>query len=221
MANNVFLPQTHQIVTPDVFQEVLDFINDHFINDQPLWNSFGCKMQSKAYDDLLISYMKQGLSLYARDMKTGIMIGSSIIFEQPIDATLPTNEELLERGFSKEVVSIFNLQRNVLDTKRLMLDYNEKKMLIWFIGCVHRDYRNIYIATEHSKRFLEYMAKVGCTFIGAICTSRFSQKILEGLEFDKVKEIKYESYIDPVTNTRLFKDVEYPHKSAIGYVKKL
>ena len=62
---------------------------------------------------------------------------------------------------------------------------------------------------------------MGFTFAGVICTSAYSQRLFEKLDFIKVEELFFSTYIDNGSNTVLFKDVEEPHRSTASYVNKL
>jgi ribosomal protein S18 acetylase RimI-like enzyme len=77
------------------------------------------------------------------------------------------------------------------------------------------------IGTELARHTFSHAKKLGYTFADAICSNRYTQKLCERLGFEKVNEIIYATYLDPPTNTYLFKNVEEPHKSAISYVKKI
>ncbi len=212
------------LVSPERYKEAIDLFNDQFLPYNPLLPPVGCTTQTDLLDQKVLECLKQGLSWCAIDEKTGQMVGVRITCSETITElsdTMPTFDEYLRCGWSKEWSAIWVLLNHAMDVKEIMKTYQESKMLELFALCVHSDYRNLGIAAELVKRTLDHGVKVGFTFAGVICTSAYAQRLFEKQGFEKVKEVCFATYVDIGTNSLLFKDVEEPHKATISYVKKL
>jgi hypothetical protein len=214
----------YQLVGTEELQEALALFNNHFLAGEPMTKSFNRNVQSPGIDSMMLSMLKEGMSWCAIDEMTGEMVGVFITSEDSL-ASLPdaplTYEQYLEMGISKEWCSVFLLFDAVLDIKKVMLEHNETKSFKLFALGIHCDHRNRGIGAELAKCTISHAMKLGYTFADAICSNRYTQKLCERLGFEKVNEIIYATYLDPPTNTYLFKNVEEPHKSAISYVKKI
>jgi ribosomal protein S18 acetylase RimI-like enzyme len=217
----------YQLIAPEQYEEALAVLNKYYIPDEPMCRALKCTdmKPSKVMDAMIMKTLSKGLSWCAIDDSTGEIVGVKINSEKtlanPLDVATLTYEQCMGMGLSHELALMHVLASSVLDFKQLMLDHNETKMISFVVLTVHQSYRNKGIATELIKRSLAHLIELGYTFAGVICTGSYSQKIYNKLEFTKVKEVEYASYLDPVTNTYVFKDIEEPHKSIIGYVKKL
>ena len=217
------MPITYLLVAPEQYKEAIDLFNDYFLPYNAIQIAVGCTTQTDLVDQKVLECLKQGLSWCAIDEKTGKMVGVRITCSETITElsdTMPTFDEYLQCGWSKEWSAIWVLLNHAMDVKEIMKTYQESKMLELFALCVHSDYRNLGIAAELVKRTLDHGVKVGFTFAGVICTSAYAQRLFEKQGFEKVKEVCFATYVDIGTNSPLFKDVEEPRK-AISYVKKL
>ncbi len=88
----------------------------------------------------------------------------------------------------------------------------QKTVLVRFNGLVtHIDYRNKSIGGELLTRSLIDAAAKGYSFAGAVCSSYFSQKLLEKQGFRKIKEIEYARFI--IKNKAVFKHMSKVHQS--------
>ncbi len=214
----------YELVTPDRYQEALDLFNNYFLPHNPVLVPVHCTTQVDLMDKKILSLLKEGLSWCAIDKETGKMVGVRITGSETLEElpdVMPTFDEFLASGWSKEWAAVWILLCTAMDTKKILIANQENKILELFALCVQSDYRKKNIATELVKRTLDHGKSVGFKFAGVICTSAFAQRLFEKLEFTKVEELFYSTYIDIGSNTALFKDVEEPHRSAATYVKKL
>ncbi len=214
----------YQLVTPEQYKEALDLFNDFFLPLNPVQRAVGCTTQTDSSDQEILKCLKQGLSWCVIDERTGKIVGVRITGSEKITElpdTMPTFDKYLQHGWSKEWSAIWVLLNSAMDVKKTLTTYQESKMLELFALCVHPDHQKLGIATELVKRTLDHGVKCGFSFAGVICTSAYAQRLFEKLEFEKVKELCYATYVDSGTKSLLFKDVEEPHKAVISYVKKL
>lgn len=218
------MPIVYQLVVPEQYQEALDLFNNYFLPYNPVQRALKCTLPVDKSDQEIMKCLKQDLSWCAIDEETGKMVGVRIPGSETIDElsdVQPTFDQFVASGWSKEWSAIWMLLQSAMDTKKILIANQENKILELFAVCVHLDYFQRGIATELVKRTLAHSVKVGFTFAGVICTSAYAQRLFKKLEFTKVKELPYSTYIDPGSNLVIFKDVEEPHKSAVSYIKKL
>ena len=212
----------YQIVKPEQYKEALDLFNTYFLPYEPTCRGLGCGQQSEKMDEIVLDCLKSNLSWCAVEETTGKMIGlmsSRCELIDDLPDIPPTFGEYIESGLSREIASIWVLFDLVLNTKDIMKKNQERKMLMLFALCVHSAHRNKGIGGELVRRTMNHAVKCGYSLAAVICTSSFTQKIFEKLEFNKVNEIEYANYT--FDGTYLFKNVEKVHKSVISYVKKL
>ena len=216
----------YQIVTSDQYEECVTFFYAHFLAYEPLTQSRGCCTQ-RGYritemDKLVLGMLKSGLSWCAIDEATNDIIGLRLCCGEFIDdlpENTPTLEQYIEQGWPEDFAHVEVLVDTVLDHKAMMKQYKKTKMLYLFGVATHVAYKRMGIATELVKLALLYGAKCGYSFAGVTCTSKFAQNLFEKQGFQQVKEIVYATY--SVNGEVVFKHVEEPHKSAIGYVKEI
>ena len=216
----------YQIVTSDQYEECVTFFYAHFLAYEPLTQSRGCCTQ-RGYritemDKLVLGMLKSGLSWCAIDEATNDIIGLRLCCGEFIDdlpENTPTLEQYIEQGWPEDFAHVEVLVDTVLDHKAMMKQYKKTKMLYLFAVATHVAYKRMGIATELVKKALLYGAKCGYSFAGVTCTSKFAQNLFEKQGFQQVKEIVYATY--SVNGEVVFKHVEEPHKSAIGYVKEI
>jgi ribosomal protein S18 acetylase RimI-like enzyme len=215
---------SHQLVVPEQYEEVVDLYNKYFTPGNPLYKYLGCTEQSQAMDNAIFDHLKENLSWCAIEEKSGKMIGMCVNRERSLDNlpdTLPTYEELLEQGYSKELALTRFITGSILNMKQLLIDHQETKLIDLYKAVVHPEHTRRGIATELFTQSMKHGAELGYRLCYTTSASFYAQRILERIGFQMVKEIEYASYIHPVTNTCLFKDMEEPHKHYKYYVQKL
>jgi hypothetical protein len=210
----------YKLIAPEQYGEVLDFFNDHFMPENLLNKYFGCTGRTDVVDKMILDHLKENLSWCAIEERSDKMIGMCINRERSLDIlpdTPPTYEDYIQRGFSKELALVFIFLGNMLNTKQLLVEYNETKMFEPFAAAVLPHYRSSGICTELIKRSLEHAAILGYTFSGATCSSFYSQRVVEKCGYQMIKEFDYATCVHPVTNTHIL--MEDPHKSSKCYIK--
>jgi ribosomal protein S18 acetylase RimI-like enzyme len=223
---------SYQVLAPERFQEAADFILTNFLPDEPTSKCLNLAihvstvqgMSHHMLDDFKLDDFKTGLSWCAIDKTTGKMVGLSanrnLSFAELSDDPT-TFEELMEIGYPRELALGAIAEYSTLNFKQLMSAYQETKMVeIRMLSC-NSSYRGMGISSKLVEQSLAHAVSLGYSLSCIVASSLFSQKIAEKFGFEKVKELEYASYVDPVTNTYLLKNVEEPHKSIISYVKKL
>ena len=216
----------YQIVTSDQYEECVTFYYAYFLANEPLTQSRGCCTQHgyriTEMDKVVLGMLKSGLSWCAIDEATNEIIGLRLCCGEFIDdlpENTPTLEQYIEEGWPDDFAHVEVLVDTVLDHKAMMKQYKKTKMLYLFAVGTHVAYRRMGVASELVRLALLYGAKCGYSFAGVTCTSKFAQKLFEKHGFQQVKEIMYATY--RVNGEVVFKNVEEPHKSAIGYVKEI
>jgi ribosomal protein S18 acetylase RimI-like enzyme len=215
---------SHQIVVPEQYGEVVDLYNKYSMPVQPLCKHLGCAEQSQAMDNAILDSLKENLSWCAIEERSGKMIGMCVNRERSLDKlpdTPPTYEELLEQGYSKEMALILVMYDSTVNIKQLLIDYQETKLIELHRGVVHPEYIKTGIAAEGLIQSMKHGAELGYRLCYTASAGFYAQRVAESIGFQIVKEIEYASYIHPVTNTCLFKDMEELHKYYKFYVQKL
>jgi RimJ/RimL family protein N-acetyltransferase len=216
---------TYQPVTSNhLDEEVISLFKD--AADTPVTKCFKSYKMDTSRSKQIIKYLREGLSWCGIDDITKKVISITICVAVSLsnlsDHQFSFEQYSENKECSKELASILLLNQSVMDIKQVLLGYHETKMLLLSGIRVHPSYRNKGIATESVKKVLAYGEEHGYTFAGVVTNSFYAQiRYFEKLGFEKVNEVEYYDYIDPVTNTHLFRNIEHPHKSAIGYVKKM
>ena len=219
----------YQIVAPERFPEAIEFFNESFLAQEPIIisGSHGFNhLQSDVdkMDQVVLDYLKQSLSWCAVDVDTGKIVGLSVTHSQllrDLPDTPPTSDEYVERGLSRHFACVMAMLDLMLNYKKVMINYQENKMIVLFAGGVHSEYRNEGIATELVRRTLDHAVKLGFTLAGVICTSIYTQKLIERQGFEKVQKEYYASYVDASTKSTPLENVDKTHQCVISYVKKL
>lgn len=83
---------------------------------------------------------------------------------------------------------------------------------------VNSDYRGMGIAGRLTEKTLEYMRENSIPLMHVLCTSHFSARVLEKLDFKEVFQMPYKEY--KVDGEIVFKP-ELPHTAAKILVKEL
>ena len=208
---------------PEQYAEALDFFNKHYIPNEPTRKGLGCGKQSDKFDEVVLNFFEDNLSWCALEESTGEMIGLRINQHESIDNlpdVLPTFEQYVKSGWSKELSSILVLLDDVFNAKEIMRQYKETKMLVLWALCVHSAHGKKGIGGELVRRALIHGKDcAGYSLAGVVCTNSFGKNIFEKMEFEKVKEIKYSSYT--VEGKYLFRNIDKLHQSISTYVKRL
>lgn len=219
----------YQIVAPEQFKEAVEFFNDHFLTDEPSTTSGSrgsnhLQSDTDKMDRMVLGYLKQNLSWCAVNVDTDKIVGLKVSYSQSLadsPDTPPTSDEYVERGFSRHFACVLALLDLMLNYKKVLMSYQESKILGLFAVAVHSEYRNEGNAAELVRRTLDHAAKLGFTLAGVICTSVYTQKLFERQGFEKLQEEYYASYVDASTKLIARKNVDKTHPSVISYVKKL
>ena len=213
----------YQIVTSDQHEECVAFFYAHFLAYEPLTQSRGCCTR-RGYritemDKLVLDMLESGLSWCAIDEATNEIIGLRLCCGEFIPENTPTLEQYIEEGWPEDFAPVLVLLDTALDHKAVMKQYKKTKMLNLFAVGTHIAYRRMGVASELVRLALLYGAKCGYSFAGVTCSSKFTQRLFEKQGFQQIKEIVYATY--RVNGEVVFKSVEEPHKSIIGYVKEI
>ena len=219
----------YQMVAPEQFKEAVEFFNDYFLAHEPttISGSRGSNLlQSDVdkVDQMVLDCLKHNLSWCAVDADTGKIVGLRVAYSQSLadsPDTPPTSDDYVESGYSRHFACVMAMLDLMLDYKKMMMTYQESKMLGLFAVGVHSEYRNEGIAAELVRQTLDHAVKVGFTLAGVNCTSIYTQKLFERQGFQKWKEECYSSFIDAATKLHFLKNVDKTHQSVISYVKKL
>jgi ribosomal protein S18 acetylase RimI-like enzyme len=215
---------SHQIVVPEQYGEVVDLYNKYSMPVQPLCKHLGCAEQSQAMDNAILDSLKENLSWCAIEERSGKMIGMCVNRERSLDKlpdTPPTYEELLEQGYSKELALTRFITGSILNMKQLLIDHQETKLIELFKVVVHPGYTRRGIAAGAITQSMKHGAELGYRLCYTASAGFYAQRVADSIGFEMVKEVEYASYIHPVTNTCLFKDMEELHKYYKFYVQKL
>lgn len=214
----------YKLITPDIVQEALQFYIEHYLPNDPLLKAVRCTELTDIDRHLTLSYLQQGLSWCAVNEVTGKLVGIKInrsVSMADLPDVKPTLDDYVRSGWLRKQSSVLGLFDLAFDTKQILTTYKEETLMRLFAFCVHPDHQKRGVATELMKQGLDYSAQHGIPLFGVLCTSAYTKQICENQGFDKVKEINYATYVDDLTSSLLFKDVEEPHKAATCYVKRL
>ncbi len=186
---------------------------------------FECyKQQSTKLDTRLLQHLEEGLSWCAIDNTTGEIIGVRLCHGVTIDEvpeTMPTYEEYIECGWSKEFTLVWLQEDAVFNTKEIFDLHCKPAKLLKLCGIgVHVDYRHKGIGSELMKRALIDASAKGYSLTGGICSSYYSQKLFEKQGFKKHKEMGYTKF-GSIYNVAVCKGVDDIHKSIISYIKNI
>ncbi len=134
----------YERVAPDRYQEALDLYNNYFLPHNPVLVPVHCTTQVDLMDTKILSVLKEGLSWCAIDESTGKMVGVKITGSETLEElpnVMPTFDEYLASGWSKEWAAIWILLNTAMDTKKILIANQENKILDLFAVCVHSNYR--------------------------------------------------------------------------------
>ena len=216
-------------MAPEQFLEAVELFNNYFLAHEPTTTS-GSRgsnyLQSDIdkMDQIALNYLKQDLSWCAVDADTGKFVGLRIAYSQSIGDTqdIPlTSDEYVKMGFSRHFACVMAMLDLMLDYKKVMINYQANQMLVLFAGGMHSEYRNKGIAAELVRRTLDHEVKHGFSVAGVICTSVYSQNLIERQGFEKLQTEYYASYVDASTKSTPLENVDKIHQCVISYVKKL
>uniref|UniRef100_H2ZCL9 aralkylamine N-acetyltransferase n=1 Tax=Ciona savignyi TaxID=51511 RepID=H2ZCL9_CIOSA len=187
-------------------QVMLDFLLHHFLPREPI-----CKVMEKLYPGKVAEVLKDrysqicawnNASLIAYNKQTGENVGiifGSLRSVADKKVTTPNNELAL-------VLRLFDALNKDLPS---YVGDGQYLRVAW--STVKDTYCRQRIMTKIRKR-LELVAKeLKCSYITSESSSIYTQKITKNLGYSLKNEIKFVDHVDPVTGTRIMKDVEPPH----------
>ena len=202
------------IITPDLYAETVDFLNNYFIPSEPLCISFGVTM-SKAFRSKVIRCLQASLSVCLINTTTGQIIGILTIeivqkSDPPFDPSNISDEQLRE-------CARFNHQKE--GDLHIFERFDSDMAVNFFTLVVNPKYRQLGIGSRVFMAAVAMCKGLGIKGIRGEGTSNFSQLIFEKNGFETLFTMPYDNYKTP--SGRTIQETSGEHTSSKLYVLKL
>ena len=137
---------SYTVVEPSQFQKAVFFYCNHFLPYDPTFQLLECyKQPSAKLDTRLLHRLEENLSWRAIDNTTGELVGLRVshgVTIEEVPERMPTYEEYIESGWSREFSLVWLQEDAVFNQKEILEEHQETKLLKLSGLGVHMDYRN-------------------------------------------------------------------------------
>nr|XP_039266575.1 uncharacterized protein LOC120342002 [Styela clava]XP_039267435.1 uncharacterized protein LOC120342594 [Styela clava] len=210
---------TYRLLTDEDLDEVIKFIQTHFIPFEPLSAAANVKAEEeKEFPRILIkNSLWQAASIGAFDNSTGELCAVRV------NSLGKNNDRLVPEDESMSTAKMHKVQRILRAIKGGMLKNvvgTENYMEHIFVS-VNQAYAKRGIATELYRRSELLANQHGCKKLIAICSNSYTRRSTEKIGYKLINEIKYDNYIDEVTGEKPFANMKTPHSTISLVVKTL
>jgi len=222
-----------KIIEPDMFEEVLDFMWEHFMPDEPIGRSLGITRNWVVDEAYFGEALKDGSSIVALG-REGNIIGARIGMRKWRSSWVSWLLDRVPFNMPDWMMKIMPLPENTKKNLPIMiklftlLDYNVWRMFS-VLGCdlIYEDKAVCSARTSGVRglgtelcRRTEMLAKdLGCTHTYAAVTGKYSRRIFEKLEHTILTEVAYDTFKDE--DGELYLKDTREHLSVITCLKEL
>ena len=180
----------YEIVLEDRYEECCKHIAEHNFPDEPLCISFGLTM-SKELKEIILGTIKQNMSIALISSKTNEIVGLRVI-----RLAKKENKFNPDDFRSTAVRNMLHFFEYINKTSDVFQYYDVDEIFEFFGLSVHRDHRRKGIGLRLMKAAIVFLSSmnIGPAVMKGSCSSNFSKRIYEKLDFEQLLEIKYDDY---------------------------
>ena len=203
-----------ELITEQRYEDMANFIKDHYATEEPLGKSVNYKWDCQLYD-MIIANLKQNLSVALVKAETGeILAGQIATIENKFDRLEPIALK------SKALEKVFKLDSDLHKLCNLFERYEVEKIIHLRQLATHKDHSRRGFATKLNKALLEALKslEMGPIAVQVECSHNGSKGVFEKLGFDSLAEIKFAKY--KIGGQLVFTNTG-EHKSEILYGKMI
>ena len=232
MTSNVFEEQGIQfkVITPEMYEDVMDFLWTHFFADEPVTQSLGVKRLGFADKYVFPDAFRQNCSMVALD-RCGNLLAVRVGHIKTRDGWTAW---LMDRLFQLLPFSLLStwwpsLEKLPILVKLLRtIDYNVwTKFDLWnchsvyegLAVCSARTHGVRGLGTEIVRRCDDIAREKGCSYTYILATGNYSRRIFSGLGYRHLNTLTYSEFRDDQGELYLKKTKE--HIAATTWLKTL
>ncbi|GAB0095829.1 hypothetical protein DMENIID0001_112590 [Sergentomyia squamirostris] len=203
---------SYEVIKPEDADQVVAFIKKHFFEDEPLNRSLVLG-ECKQLEMFSIECLPEDLSFKA--MRNGEIIGVMINGIMRKDFEGPHTDFSGHEKFQKIITMSESLEHQC-DIFGRFPDID--RFVDGRIMCVSSDARGLGIAGKLVEETLNRMIRENLPMIYIQCSSLYSARVLEKLNFEEILSLKYEDY--QIDGMVVFTP-EKPHEHVKIFIKRL
>ena len=202
----------YTIIQEDLYKKAGDFMAVHLFPDEPLCKGIDLTWNPEM-KDIMMSVLKQNMSLGLISTETGEIIGLRIIQVEENDQHIETDD------LKEESVKLFmNIVGFVENTFDVFEHYGVDEVFDFFGLSVHIDHRRKGLGLKLMQAatiFIESL-NVGPAVVKGFCDSVFSNRIYEKTGYTLLKKLSYE---DLMKDNNIFIRCSEQHKYITRFAK--
>ncbi|XP_041777045.1 dopamine N-acetyltransferase-like isoform X2 [Anopheles merus] len=206
------------VITEEDTESVLDLLKRFFFKDEPL-NTYvqlgECKELEK-YCTKSLGEHSSYKAVNSRGEIVGVILNGTIMKPQPGDEPPAKLADNCAHPKFRKIMALMDHVDEQFDIFELYPDIDR------FLDCkiisVDTNYRGMGIAGMLTDRTLDYASRNGIKLIHVLCSSHFSARVMEKMDFNEVYRLPYADYL--VNGEQVF-DPEKPHVALRILTKRL
>lgn len=210
-----------RVVQPQEYEQVVDFIIEHFYRDEPL-SCLEPKVIPNETDRAdILACLRGGTSILAVQIKEN---GEEELVA--VNTAVPKDPSSIEKYFQtaeKEGNTKYGQILKLLGVANRSADvftrYGVDKIFYSFMTCVKPTIRGKNLGVRLKQELMELGRRLGYKVLTADCTSFYSARVCERMGWDLVNFIAYKDYVDE-NNEPIFKPPP-PHVGLNSFAVRL
>lgn len=207
-----------ELITEEDTKEVLDFLKRFFFKDEPLNTAIelGECPELEVYSLKSLPEKSSFKAVNSEKKIIGVLI-NGLIKKAPPTATPAKLADGCKHEKFRKILSLMDY----IDSKFDIYDLypNAEAILDGKILSVDTAYRGLGIAGKLIERTIDYMKQHKIPVFNVLCTSHFSARVLEKLDFHEVYKLPYSEYVNEDGKQLL--NPALPHVAARILVKEI
>ncbi|XP_058060360.1 arylalkylamine N-acetyltransferase 1 isoform X1 [Anopheles bellator] len=206
------------VITEADTEDVLDLLKRFFFKDEPLntYIQLGDCKELESYATKSLGEKSSYKAVNGRGEIVGVILNGTIMKPQPGDDPSPKLADKCEHPKFKKIMAMMDHVDEQFDIFELYPEIDR------FLDCkiisVDTRYRGMGIAGMLTDRTLEYASRNGIKLMHVLCSSHYSARVMEKMDFGEVYRMEYADY--RVNGEQVF-DPEKPHVALRILTKRL
>ena len=181
----------YEIVRENRYEAALRHLDEHNFRDEVLSVNFGVTIEIPEMKMLCQKLLEANMSLALISLKSDTIVGMRVMRISTIEDKFKVED--FQSPAAKSMIQFLDYAKERLDVFKY---YNVNEAVDLFGLSVDRDYRRQGIGLKLLKAALLFLTSMnlGPTLVKGGCSSNYSKRIYEKLDFEELFEIMYEDY---------------------------
>lgn len=210
-----------RVIQPNDYEQVIDFVVENFYRDEPLSRIEPKVVPGESDRADILACLQGGTSILAVQIKENgdeelVAVNTAVVKDS---SCIDKYFETAEREGSTKYGQIMKLLGIASREADVFQKYGVQKILYSFMSCVKPTLRGKNIGVRIKLELMDMGRRMGYKLITADCTSYYSARVCERLDWDRVNFLAYKDYVDE-NNEPIFKPPP-PHEGLTSFAKRL